>query len=306
MRLASPDGTWVTRLRRRPRTARSRWTRQNLRHVAAFLHQGRNPAARVYESIGSDFFLAPAPGWLNLGLWEGPGSESEAERACRRLVRTVATALPTEGVILDVGNGLGAQDPLIADVARPRTLVAVNITEWQLRAGRSNLRAAGALPVAADATRLPLADDSVDGVISVEAAFHFSSRLSFFRECVRVLRPGGVLTTSDVSTERMPRRPGELLAGFTQLRVFGLRRDAAMPADQIADAARSAGLVDVEIERCGDRVIGPALELTRERLRARERAPIGQRQAGRVLLGQVELMWRRGIIDYVLFRARKP
>jgi hypothetical protein len=25
-----------------------------------------------------------------------------------------------------------------------------------------------------------------------------------------------------------------------------------------------------------------------------------------VLLGQVELMWRRGIIDYVLFRARKP
>jgi hypothetical protein len=46
--------------------------------------QGRNPAARVYESIGPDFFLAPAPGWLNLGLWEGDGSADEAEAACRR------------------------------------------------------------------------------------------------------------------------------------------------------------------------------------------------------------------------------
>src|SRR4051794_28053182 len=118
------------------------WTRQNLRHVAEFIHQGRNPAARVYESIGSNFFLAPAPGWLNLGLWDEPGSESGAEDACRRLVQTVASALPTDGVILDVGNGLGTQDRLIAEVARPRTLVAVNITEWQLRAGRSSLRAA--------------------------------------------------------------------------------------------------------------------------------------------------------------------
>jgi hypothetical protein len=89
--------------------------------------QGRNPAARVYESIGSDFFVAPAPGWLNLGLWEGPGSEGEAGDACRRLVTTLASALPAGGVILDAGNGLGTQDPLIAEVVRPRRLVAVNI-----------------------------------------------------------------------------------------------------------------------------------------------------------------------------------
>ncbi len=60
------------------------WTGQQVRHAAGMLRQGRNPAARVYESIGSGFFLALAPGWLNLGLWEGPGSEDEAEDACRR------------------------------------------------------------------------------------------------------------------------------------------------------------------------------------------------------------------------------
>ena len=167
------------------------WTGQHVRHAAAMVRQGANPAARVYESIGADSFLTLAPGWLNLGLWEGPGSEDEAENACRRLVATLASALPAGGVIVDVGNGLGTQDPLIAETLRPRRLVAVNITRWQLVAGRDRLREAAAAPVAGDAARLPLADSAVDGVISVEAAFHFSSRKAFFEECYRVLRPGG-------------------------------------------------------------------------------------------------------------------
>ena len=40
-------------------------------------------------------------------------------------------------MIVDAGNGLGVQDRLIAELVRPRRLVAVNITEWQLTAGRS-------------------------------------------------------------------------------------------------------------------------------------------------------------------------
>ena len=144
------------------------WTSRHLRHIAGIFRQDQNPAARVYESIGSDSFLALAPGWLNLGLWEGPGAEEEADTACRRLVQTVAAALPEGGVTLDVGNGLGTQDPVIVEVLRPRRLVAVNITEWQLAAGRDRLREAAAPGVAGDATRLPIADQSIDGVISVE------------------------------------------------------------------------------------------------------------------------------------------
>jgi ubiquinone/menaquinone biosynthesis C-methylase UbiE len=64
-------------------------------------------------------------------------------------------------VVLDVGNGLAAAEPLIARTARPRRLAAVNITEWQLAAGRDRLREASA-------------------------------------ECYRVLRPGGVLSISDI------------------------------------------------------------------------------------------------------------
>ncbi len=243
------------------------WTGQHLRHVAAMIRQGRNPAARVYESLGSECFLALAPGWLNLGLWEGPGTEAEAEAACRRLVQTVASALPAGGVIVDVGNGLGTQDPLIAESIAPRRLVAVNIAEWQLAAGRDRLREAAAAPVAGDAARLPLADRAADGLISVEAAFHFRSRRAFFAEC----------------------RPG-----------------AAMAAGQIAAATRAAGLVDVEVTRCGDRVIPPALRVIAARLSGSPSAPLGQHAATRVMLWQVELLWRHRIIDYLLLRATRP
>ncbi len=285
------------------------WTSRHLRHIAGIVRQGQNPAARVYESIGSDFFLAPAPGWLNLGLWEGPGAEDEADAACRRLVQTVAAALPQAGVILDVGNGLGTQDPVIAEVLHPRRLVAVNITEWQLSVGRDRLREAAALGVAGDATALPIADRSVDGVISVEAAFHFRSRRAFFDECFRVLKPGGVLSISDIATQRLPLGPLEVLAGLTQLRVFGLRPSAAMTADQIARAARAAGFTAVDVTVCGDLVIAPALQLIGHRLRttpALPAAPPGQRAAARLLLSQAELLWRRQIIQYILLRAVRP
>jgi erythromycin 3''-O-methyltransferase len=270
------------------------------------LKQGSNPAARVYESIGSDFFLAVAPGWLNLGLWEGPGSEDEAQEACQRLVRALASALPARGVIADVGNGLGTQDPLIAEVTRPRRLVAVNITRWQLTAGRDRLRQAAAAPVVGDAARMPIAGGKLDGVISVEAAFHFQSRKAFFDECYRVLRPGGVLSISDISVQRWPVSPAELVAGLTQLRVFGLRRSMAMTAGQIAAAARAAGLAEVTVTACGDRVIAPALRLTAARLARATTAPVGQHAAAHLLLRQVDLLWRRHIIDYLLVRAIRP
>jgi SAM-dependent methyltransferase len=282
------------------------WTAQHVRHAAGLFKQGGNPAARVYESIGSDFFLALAPGWLNLGLWEGPGTEDEAQQACQRLVRTLASDLPAGGVIADVGNGLGTQDPLIAEVTRPRRLVAVNITQWQLEAGRDRLRQAAAVPVVGDATRLPIAGGRLDGLISVEAALHFRSRKAFFAECYRVLRPGGVLSISDISVQRWPVTPAELAAGLTQLRVFGLRHTMAMTAGQIAAAARAAGLAEVTVTACGDKVIAPALRLTAARLARATTAPLGQHAAARLLLRQVGLLWRRRIIDYLLLRAIRP
>ncbi|MFM7718573.1 MAG: methyltransferase domain-containing protein [Actinomycetota bacterium] len=281
---------------------------ENLRHAASFLVRGRNPAATVYESIGPSFFLALDEGWLNLGLWEGDGSDpTEAPSAVRRLVREIASELPRGGDVLDVGNGLGAQDGVIRDVAAPRRLVAANITLRQLALGAPRLAAADAIAVNADAVRLPFADASFDGVVSVEAAFHFSSRERFFTEAFRVRRPGGVLTRADIPTVRRPRTPREALAGISQLRLWGLRTSSAASAGAIVDAAERAGFTDLRVRLVGERSIGPALRFARGRLAAGDRsAPLLLRLGARAMLREIELLWERGLLDYLLLVARKP
>ncbi len=283
-------------------------TRENVRHAIAMLRYGANPAATVYDSIGPDFFLALAPGWLNLGLWEGDGGDpEEAPVAVRTLVERIAADLPDGGDVLDVANGLAAQDPVIAEVARPKSLTALNITWSQLEAGRERLRDAGARAVCGDAVRLPFTDGSFDGVISVEAAFHFSSRERFFAEAFRVLRPGGVLTMSDVPTLRRPAGLREAIAAVAMLRVWGLRSGAAASPEQITRAAESSGFVGVESELVGDRVVAPALRFVRDRLDARgAREGRSLALAARTMLDQADVLWERGLLDYLLLRAHKP
>jgi erythromycin 3''-O-methyltransferase len=279
--------------------SRRAWTPENLRHLASLVRQGRNPAATVYESLGPDFFLALDEGWLNLGLWEGDGSDpDEAPAAVRRLVVRIGDRL---------AGGGGALDPVIARERKPRSLTALNVTLAQLVAGRERLAEAHARPVNGDATRMPFADTSFDGVISVEAAFHFPSRDRFFAEAWRVLRPSGVLTMSDVPTMRMPRGPFELQAALTQLRVWGLGVRAAATPEAIVAAAQRAGFVDVRTELVGDLTIGPALRFVRDRLdRLGDEVPLSQRLPSRIMLSQVETLWRRGVVDYLLLGASKP
>jgi hypothetical protein len=64
--------------------------------------------------------------------------------------------------------------------------------------------------------------------------------------------------------------------------------------------------VDVQVRLCGAEVIAPAVRLTKTRLAGPTSAPAGQHAAARLLLGQVDLLYRRHIIDYLLLRATRP
>jgi SAM-dependent methyltransferase len=279
----------------------------NLRHAAGMLRFGRNPAATVYDSIGSDFFLALDDGWLNLGLWEGDGSDpSEAATAVRRLVTRMAHDLPTGGDVLDVGNGLAAQDPVIATVSQARSLTALNITLSQLRAGRARLASVHGDPVNGDASRMPFAAERFDGVISVEAAFHFPSRPLFFAEAFRVLRPGGVLTFSDVPVLRFPATPREMIAGLAMLRLWGIRAQAAATPLEIERQVAAAGFDDVRLSLEGSRVIGPAFRSVHERLNEPSAGGLPERLAARAMLREAEVLWDHGVLEYLFIVARKP
>ncbi|WP_020221539.1 class I SAM-dependent methyltransferase, partial [Halarchaeum acidiphilum] len=92
--------------------------------------------------------------------------------------------------VLDLAGGTGRT----ADALRERSDANPDLDVTVLDAARGMLREARAkdLPVVrGDATRLPVADASVDAVVATDALHHLDAPAAI-REATRALRPGGV------------------------------------------------------------------------------------------------------------------
>ena len=83
-------------------------------------------------------------------------------------------------------------------------VTAVDFAEPMLRAGRGKAPAGTTLPVVADALRLPLGDESVDGVIIAFGARNLAALDDGLREMRRVLKRGGRLVILEFTTPRSP------------------------------------------------------------------------------------------------------
>lgn len=108
--------------------------------------------------------------------------------------------------IVEVGGGSGR-------VAREVGATVVDPSEGMLRRARGR----GLETVRGVAEALPLADDSVDALVIVDAFHHFPDHEGALREAARVLSDGGVLviTEFDRSTRRGQLLDvGERLVGF--------------------------------------------------------------------------------------------
>ena len=219
------------------------------------------------------------------------------------MVEAVCAGLRPGGCVLDVGCGLGAQDLVVRRLLQPDELIAVNLSHFQLRAGRETLARAAATPVVADAVRLPVTTSTVHTLISIEAAFHFTSRAGFFAEARRVLHPGGAIALTDIVVQRRPRGVLEYLAGFWTMRFWGLRRSSIATAEDIAVQMELAGFRDVRIRACGDIVIDPALRVLTERFRKPSDAPRLHQWGARAMIAQWRFLRRRRLLDYILVEA---
>ena len=98
---------------------------------------------------------------------------------------------------LDVGGGTGRA----AAAIRPETVV-VDAAPGMCRRARSKGHAA----VTGDATRLPVADNSVDAALVVDALHHMPDHPTVFGELSRVLRPGGVAIVREFDPTTLPGR----------------------------------------------------------------------------------------------------
>jgi GT2 family glycosyltransferase/ubiquinone/menaquinone biosynthesis C-methylase UbiE/glycosyltransferase involved in cell wall biosynthesis len=106
--------------------------------------------------------------------------------------------------VLDVASGEGYGAALLAGVAR--SVVAVEIDSESVAHAGANYRAANLRFLQGDALALPLADGSVDVVVSFETLEHLADQNRFMAEVRRVLRPDGlfVVSTPDRSVYSAP------------------------------------------------------------------------------------------------------
>lgn len=162
-------------------------------------------AARYDEAMLSPASrrLYDGSGFFNVGDWSGaPAGLGEAARRLVGLHLAVDPPAAARAVrtVLDVGCGLGDGAAMMSAHYPGALVIGVNFSPAQL--ARAVAAAPGARFAAMDAVRLAVADDTIDRLHCVEAAFHFDSRDAFLAEARRVLRPGGKAVLTDITFRR--------------------------------------------------------------------------------------------------------
>jgi arsenite methyltransferase len=142
--------------------------------------------------------------------------------------------------VLDLGFGGGLTLPLL--MARAKTVTGVDRAADMIEAASSRHASAvqdGRLTlVAGDVARLPLADDSVDRVLTVNTVYFWPDLSAAFGEIRRVLAPGGRLVIGI--------RDGAVMRRVSR-DVFTIRTP-----DELADALTGNGFTGVEVVSAPD------------------------------------------------------
>ncbi len=158
---------------------------------------------------------------------------------------TLASLQPGESV-LDLGSGGGIDCFLAARQVGPQgQVIGVDMTPEMIERARANRQKMGVENVEfrlGEIEHLPVADETVDVVISNCVINLSPDKPQVFREAFRALRPGGRLAVSDMVTDGpLPPEIKNSLSAWTGC-VAG-----ALELDEYISAVRAAGFVDVTV-----------------------------------------------------------
>jgi microcystin synthetase protein McyJ len=166
-----------------------------------------------------DIFLnmkRPSTSWFNMGYWRNTTSHKTGNQfvdACEAMANLVATiaGLSQEDVLLDVGCGSGEQDFYFYDNFACKRIVAVDISPQLISLAKEKqlIRQIHDISfLVGSATKLDVCDNFLkvhseldgpfDKIISMDSAYHYDSRVDFFKQAHKFLKPGGILVIADI------------------------------------------------------------------------------------------------------------
>lgn len=178
------------------------------------------------------------------GAEDAPEAALAASLGCG--VPTAVADLAPGEVVLDLGSGAGADVLISARRVGPTgKAIGLDMTDEMLELARRNAAEAGldnAEFVKGYIEDIPLADGSVDVVISNCVINLAADKRKVLAEAARVLRPGGRLAVSDVIAD-----PGMDEATRADMAAWTGCIAGALTEEELRAALDAAGFADVEI-----------------------------------------------------------